>query len=724
MDIFSIYRNIDSKKIINNIYSKYWIYDIEEKITQGNNGFVKQLKVYFFDRNPNPNELLSQISIMVDGTLVPLKNIRRIDFNDDVLKMSCEIQFDATFSYQMLYIANYIINNEPIYLSESSYISGLSYHGDQSKMNVCKSLLQYDNFKISPEYDDVLWFCGCGYANVIDDTNCACCGASKEQMKLLADTSKEDLVLNEVTKRFSVDTKTPVEQKLNAFVNKVSNKYGVSKQMILAQFDLNQLKMKQEEMISQTILNYINSNSILWNVEKEFKDNIDDYIGKITSDVITNDKVKEKLDLTKLKSQYESMKVAYESKTKKQKIRKIVFAILGIILVVGIGLGGFMMMSNKPANEPSKDSSVIKNDENKDSNDIKEESVESSEKVNMIDKKVYEIDQKILSNSYMKIDYNDNTTLYYENGMLKLVEIVNEQNDKTKLYCHNDQLIYALFESNKNNELYFKDNALLLWREYLGEIECIPHENEDSDAYRNWESTALMKADIYLNDISVTKFVKNTTVPLNIRSQANHDSNLVGSLSSKKDIMYYFGDIETGKGSDGLDHNWYYIYTEEGLEGWVREDLVVLYDTNKPVGMDNILYIQSSSFLVEGDVLHTVDNLVDNKLATAWVEGAYGQGIDENLTVYFDEEYDVNGIIINSGYQKSETTYYNNSRPKEIEITFSNTSKMTVVLDDINAQQEIKFDESIRTSGIVITIKSVYPGDRYEDTCISELSFY
>lgn len=715
MDTFNIYKNISEKKIINNICSRYWIYDIERNIENNSMGTVTKIKISFFDRLFNRDSLLNKLTLMIDKNKVEIKNIKRIDQTNGILKMFCEIQLDVSFTYKMLYILNYTENNEVINLPGNSYISGLSYQGDQSKMEVCKSLLKFDGFKISPEYNNVLWFCGCGYANIIDDKKCACCGASKEQMKLLADTSKEELVLKEVSKRFNVDTKIPVKQKLEAFVNEVSNKYGVSKQSLLDKFDLNQLKVEQEEKISQAIVDCLGNNPISWNLDKSFNDNIDDYIAKMTNDVITHDKVKAELNLISLKNQYDNMKIAYESEQRKQKTRKIILAILGIVLVaVVVIFGGYMMMNKKPSNDPQISQKNETNKENK----------EEFEDVNEVNSITHEIDQKNLSGSYMKIAYKDNTTLYYEKGQLKLVEIVSGQSDKTKLYINNDQLIYAMFESNKNNELYFENNSLFLWREYLGEVECIPHENEDSDSYRNWESTALMKADIYLNDISVTKFVKNTTVPLNIRSQANHDSNLVGSLSSKKDIMYCFGDIETGKGSDGLDHNWYYIYTEEGLEGWVREDLVVLYDTNKRMEMDNILYIQSSSILIEGDVLHVADNLIDRNLATAWVEGSDGQGIDENFTVYFDDEYDINGIIINSGYQKSETTYYNNSRPKEIEIMFSNTSKMTVVLDDINTQQEIKFDESIRTSGIVLTIKSVYPGDRYEDTCISELSFY
>ena len=47
-----------------------------------------------------------------------------------------------------------------------------------------------------------------------------------------------------------------------------------------------------------------------------------------------------------------------------------------------------------------------------------------------------------------------------------------------------------------------------------------------------------------------------------------------------------------------------------------------------------------------------------------------------------------------------------------------------VYLDDTQGVQDITFDEALVTDVVTITIKDVYPGSKYEDTCISEIDFY
>ena len=61
---------------------------------------------------------------------------------------------------------------------------------------------------------------------------------------------------------------------------------------------------------------------------------------------------------------------------------------------------------------------------------------------------------------------------------------------------------------------------------------------------------------------------------LNIRSEPKHESELVGTVESQYEPLAFYGEIETGMGSDGQMHEWYKITTEHGITGWVRSDYI------------------------------------------------------------------------------------------------------------------------------------------------------
>ena len=134
--------------------------------------------------------------------------------------------------------------------------------------------------------------------------------------------------------------------------------------------------------------------------------------------------------------------------------------------------------------------------------------------------------------------------------------------------------------------------------------------------------------------------------------------------------------------------------------------------------------VTASSSLSEYDMTHSPDRLIDEDISTAWVEGVNGQGIGENVTFQFDDEYTISGLKINAGYQKSDSLYEKNSRPAELKISFSDGSSQTYTLQDINDGQEIVLEQPVMTDSISITIETVYPGRKYQDTAITEISIY
>lgn len=176
------------------------------------------------------------------------------------------------------------------------------------------------------------------------------------------------------------------------------------------------------------------------------------------------------------------------------------------------------------------------------------------------------------------------------------------------------------------------------------------------------------------------------------------------------------------------------IEEAESVSGKITETGSAVMDT-EPVGteaepeaanisMSNIIKTEASSCLSEYGMTHTADRVIDVNLSTAWVEGASDQGIGEGIRFTFDGSYRINGLLINAGYQKNDSLFKKNSRPKEILIEFNDGHDETHILKDINSQQQIDFDEYHIADEMTIYILSVYEGDTYQDTCISEIFLY
>jgi hypothetical protein len=117
---------------------------------------------------------------------------------------------------------------------------------------------------------------------------------------------------------------------------------------------------------------------------------------------------------------------------------------------------------------------------------------------------------------------------------------------------------------------------------------------------------------------------------------------------------------------------------------------------------------------------------IDCDITTAWVEGVAGPGIDECITIDLGRDTKIYSIGIMPGFTASPEIYSGNNRPKKVRIDFSDGRSMTHVIPDapnlnyIDVEQE--FGGQIQTESIKITILEVYPGSKWDDTCISEIT--
>jgi hypothetical protein len=138
--------------------------------------------------------------------------------------------------------------------------------------------------------------------------------------------------------------------------------------------------------------------------------------------------------------------------------------------------------------------------------------------------------------------------------------------------------------------------------------------------------------------------------------------------------------------------------------------------------------IRASSYLVENDILYFPSNLdISYRTDKPWVDGVEGYGIGEKIL--FEKGYVPipNGSMhISIGYISYDKPYlYNkNSRPKKIKLSVENKFSFVVDLRDTPHYQEIKFPSSINQEDtLVLEILDVYPGTKYEDTCINTILF-
>ncbi len=113
---------------------------------------------------------------------------------------------------------------------------------------------------------------------------------------------------------------------------------------------------------------------------------------------------------------------------------------------------------------------------------------------------------------------------------------------------------------------------------------------------------------------------------------------------------------------------------------------------------------------------------IDDDYSTCWCEGVSGSGSGESITLYAERKQRLNEIIIYNGLCQSEELFYKNCRIKECRIEFSNGTYTDVVLNgDYTEQPSVISLDNVDTEYLKITILSTYSGNKYEDTCVSEI---
>lgn len=133
----------------------------------------------------------------------------------------------------------------------------------------------------------------------------------------------------------------------------------------------------------------------------------------------------------------------------------------------------------------------------------------------------------------------------------------------------------------------------------------------------------------------------------------------------------------------------------------------------------------TSTFISKAGNNYSPYNLVDHQNDTYWQEGEEGDGIGQKITFSFSNQVMLNGISISNGKQNildSDHSFTENNRIKKIELV--EDDRLTIVLPDEQETVYILFEEPIIKEKVTIILREVYKGTKYNDTCLSEISFY
>ena len=144
--------------------------------------------------------------------------------------------------------------------------------------------------------------------------------------------------------------------------------------------------------------------------------------------------------------------------------------------------------------------------------------------------------------------------------------------------------------------------------------------------------------------------------------------------------------------------------------------------------------VTASSFLRERDDLkHPANQAHDRSMEKVWCEGVEGTGIGESLTFTFRTTKEnttglgVTSCAIGIGHQGSETLFRENGRPKVLELSLDGVPKALLHLKDIMGLQRFEIPKLVleRPSehSLALKIVEVFPGTKFEDTCIAEVYF-
>ncbi len=175
-------------------------------------------------------------------------------------------------------------------------------------------------------------------------------------------------------------------------------------------------------------------------------------------------------------------------------------------------------------------------------------------------------------------------------------------------------------------------------------------------------------------------------------------------------------------------------------EGWNEEGYENYYDV-LTIGCSFYCCIHrwqvsaSSALKPQHDLTYRAENAGDLTYKTAWIEGVEGYGVGESITFTFPPTNPrITTVKIANGYTKTEKAWKENSRVTQLHLYVNGKLYAKLMLQDTRDEQvfyvgEIGYADrrddlsARRNIQLRFEIVDYYPGDKYQDTAISEITF-
>lgn len=132
----------------------------------------------------------------------------------------------------------------------------------------------------------------------------------------------------------------------------------------------------------------------------------------------------------------------------------------------------------------------------------------------------------------------------------------------------------------------------------------------------------------------------------------------------------------------------------------------------------------SSTYPEENGISYQPDRTTDAKATSAWVEGENGGGLGSWIEYDLGADKTIAKVRVWGGLWYSTDYWGRANRPKELEISFSDGSRQVVTLKDEMKAQEFVLSSAVSTSSVRLKVKSVYDGNTWPDTAISEVQLF
>lgn len=169
------------------------------------------------------------------------------------------------------------------------------------------------------------------------------------------------------------------------------------------------------------------------------------------------------------------------------------------------------------------------------------------------------------------------------------------------------------------------------------------------------------------------------------------------------------------------------LFEESEEEYWISQIVLEVNNDNYKVqDIKELDYISDKEIVSSSNLeKYPVSNAFDFDIDTSWAEAKNQEGVGEWINIKFNNVESIHGIDILNGYSGSEELYYANNRVKKIKIEFYDGYVIEKELEDQIPfiLQRIDFERR-ESDYIKITVLDIYKGNKYNDTCISEIRIF